>query len=486
MVLLDVFHEISQIAHILALPSNVHDDSTQTSRDTTPAGTPRGTPRNSPAPDHTSSSDDEGDSSDLEPSPPHVHAQPQSGERQSRAPRRPHQNIPSSSSVRSGSTSRPRIQLPRAPPRPRSAPPTKHRSRFNPSGGSDYRGSPAPSIAPSSPKEMKGAAPRELAHDVLSQGQWYRVPEKTIRLDFWSKIGIDTSAPARPSGHGGTSMMRTNSMPSYSPRETLLTPDGSRTSFFSPSSATEDSFSPAEGDFSDTENAHGKRERYLGPLFGSGGSSDGHSSGHHDLSGLDRLGHINLASSPHGTPKRRPASLKMSAPSSPRFGHRALSPSSPPAISDYPNPKLSPEQALVMDDAHSSKRLRSTSPASPPSSPSLANAAPALLTGAGPASPSTILQHPSPLMHHNIAAQSIPRSSSPLRFSSTLVQAHAPLPKSSLSSPALSHAQPAPAPLEDSLMDADETTPKVEVRADLPGGPPPVGLTNPTPPKIDV
>jgi hypothetical protein len=299
------------------------------------------------------------------------------------------------------------------------------------------------------------------------------VPEKTIRLDFWSKIGLDTGVPTRPTGHGGTSMMRTNSMPAFSPREALLTPDGSRSSFFSPSSATEDSFSAAEGDFSDTENTNGKRERYIGPLFSRAGSLEptslSASSSSGDLAALDRMGFINLASSPHGTPKRRSISLRPSAPTSPRLGHSPLSPAtSPPAapVADPLQPKLSPEQALIADnDAHAAKRIRSTSPASPPTSPSLTHATPTAAPvpvgpssiSSGPSSPTAGVQHPSPLMHHNIAAQSIPRSSSPLRFSSTAVDklAHAPLPKSSLSSPALSHTLPL-TPLADSAMDVEE------------------------------
>lgn len=455
----------------------------QTSRDSTPAGTPRGTPRHSPAPENTSSSASTGSSSDLEPSPPHVHAQPQSlGERQSRAPRRPHQGS-SSSVARSGSAGRPRVKLPRAPPRPQSAPPTKHRSRFGsasgPSGGGERQSSPPPSARTASKSGRQTPVQRELATDVLSQGQWYRVPEKTIRLDFWSKIGLDTGVPTRPTGHGGLSMMRTNSMPAYSPREALLTPDGSRSSFFSPLSATEDSFSAAEGDFSDSENPHGKRERYAGPLFSRAGSLEptniSASSSNGDLAALDRMGLINLASSPHGTPKRRSISLRPSAPTSPRLGHSPLSPAtSPPAapVADPITPKLSPEQTLIADnDAHAAKRMRSTSPASPPTSPSLTHASPAAAIPvgptsiSGPSSPTAGVQHPSPLMHHNIAAQSIPRSSSPLRFSSTAIDklAHAPLPKSSLSSPALSHTLPL-TPLADSAMDVEEppTTPVTE------------------------
>lgn len=300
------------------------------------------------------------------------------------------------------------------------------------------------------------------------------MPEKTIRLDFWSKIGLDAGVPTRPTGHGGTSMMRTNSMPAYSPREALLTPDGTRSSFFSPSSANEDSFSAAEGDFSDTENPNGKRDRYVGPLFSRAGSLEPNnvsaSSSSADLAALDRMGLINLASSPHGTPKRRSISLRPSAPTSPRLGHSPLSPAtSPPAalVADPLTPKLSPEQALIADDdAHAAKRIRSTSPASPPTSPSLTHASPAASpvpvgpsSISGPSSPTAGVQHPSPLMHHNIAAQSIPRSSSPLRFSSTAIDklAHAPLPKSSLSSPALSHTLPL-TPLADSAMDVEEPT----------------------------
>lgn len=108
---------------------------------------------------------------------------------------------------------------------------------------------------------------REPATDVLSQGNWYRVPEKTIRLDFWSKIGLGPGSSVAEGGVAGGSAFKTASAPAYTPRMNLLTPESAVSNSFSPTSTVDDTFGTTGGDFSDSENGNGKRGRYYGPLF---------------------------------------------------------------------------------------------------------------------------------------------------------------------------------------------------------------------------
>lgn len=338
---------------------------------------------------------------------------------------------------------------------------------------------------------------------MLSGGKWYRVPEKTIRLDFWSKIGLDPNgSKAGAVGHGGTSMMRTSSLPLYTPRN--LTPEGVDSPATSPVAAM---FPADHGGFSDSENAYGKRERYAGEGYGRGyGASSSNRSGYLSSdSGLDgHIGGMRLAGS---TPdKARPHSL--SPVTSPLVPHSAVQrPHSPlpvssshyyrqapqsspldisfhlpsssmlpstsvdvfiPHTSGYPyktqraeeidHPAhqsifgstaiASPTASFSYKDekesrsSHESKRFRSSSP-DVPISPTLAHSATVNSSGSSalfagnqhvssglqPTSP--LLQHPSPIIHHAVIAQSIPRASSPLRFSSRPVESGT-IPKSLL------------------------------------------------------
>jgi len=252
----------------------------QASRDSTPSRTPRTSPKFAAvslpqvsAPDSSSSSTS---SDSLEPSPPLPHAIPVAvpsvpGRPRQRQPRRPHVSAEASDTDgASTSRSHSRIRLPRAPPRPRSAPPSKHKSRFHSPSIDIFRTDKAPAPATMSDVEKLRAAEdvviqREPATDVLSQGNWYRVPEKTIRLDFWSKIGLGPGSSV--AGDHGTSMMRTASAPSYTPRMNVFTPEDAMSNSFSPTSTVDDTFGTSGGDFSDSENGNGKRGRYYGPLF---------------------------------------------------------------------------------------------------------------------------------------------------------------------------------------------------------------------------
>ncbi|CDZ97224.1 GATA-4/5/6 transcription factors [Phaffia rhodozyma] len=472
------------------------------SRDTTPAGTPR----NSPGPGAPSESD--ASSSELETSPKYNHAIPEGFERQSRAPRRPHQIALEAQTSSSRSHSRPRAHIPRPPPRPRSAPPSKHKSRFHPSAQSIdiFRAETPPASGTKVDVEkLRGRRPdwekdvitREQATDVLSGGKWYRVPEKTIRLDFWSKIGLDANGGRpgnRPVGHGGTSMMRTNSLPLYTPRN--MTPEVGDSPATSPVADR-----VANDGFSDSENAYGKRERYVG-RDSYGQPTSGYLSSDSGLDG--QIGGLRLAGTPsytrpnslspmtsplvpHSTIQRPLSPLPslhhpyrspiMSSPLEPAFNYSPLSSSTAPASVDVYVPETT-EYETLPSSGHGPKRLRSSSP-EVPLSPTLAhsstgntysplgamstvntspltsatavntspltsatavnspnnnasssgNNAGHVTPGLQPTSP--LLGNPSPIIHHAVIAQSIPRASSPLRFSSRPMEAGA-IPKSHL------------------------------------------------------
>ena len=101
---------------------------------------------------------------------------------------------------RAASVTRARPRLPRPPPRPRSAPPSKViKSRFADSSAIDiFRmdAGPPPETFDDVEKLRKAewtdeVIQREQATDVLSQGRWYRVPEK---------LGLPPERPDRPGG----------------------------------------------------------------------------------------------------------------------------------------------------------------------------------------------------------------------------------------------------------------------------------------------
>lgn len=405
------------------------------------------TPRNSPGPAHlpkdpqaTAAADGEDpSSSDLEPSPlgahalpvagPSAPAQPPAPPRQSRGPRRTYANDEEEMAPeRAASVTRARPRLPRPPPRPRSAPPSKViKSRFADSSAIDiFRmdAGPPPETFDDVEKLRKAewtdeVIQREQATDVLSQGRWYRVPEKTIRLDFWSKIGGETP-DVGGFNKASSSMARINSAPSM-PRAT---------DFGTPETDVEDSFGPPGGDFSDSENANGKRPRYDGPLFGgkkmpgSGGSQRIQT-----ITGLDGgMNKMVIGSSSGGSqvPSSLTHPLRLDAPLTSitqasavqRAGSRPPSSPTPdqagPSFVHAPIPRQAMARSPSFDDhphRNDSPAPASTSATAPASQPHLS---PPTTSAAG--TPATLTPHPlnSPTLSHNL-----PRASSPLRFSST-------------------------------------------------------------------
>lgn len=346
------------------------------------------------------------DSSSSDASPPVGHAAPVA--RTARQPRRPHaENSTATTSTSTARVSRPPRPPPRArsPPaaRPRSAPPSKRKPKKTNSPSLDIfladksQSATAPDVTYL--RQNPPLITREAATDVLIGGKVHRLPEQSIKLDFWTKaLGLSAT---RRDELAGSSVKRPMSLPSFSPRQNLLTPPSNDCSpNNSPSVSLENTFGTSGGDFGHLGRSSGgssKRSRsririedmaYDGPLFGASerGKSPGLAGG---------MGGMQIG--------RKPA---------------------PPTINTSPTESDG--------SGFSAKRQRSESPTTPTlSSASIQVLSPSGLTiHSAPSTPSSSATANAATANaaHVVAAGNLPRASSPLRTSFTLHQGGLPAP----------------------------------------------------------
>jgi hypothetical protein len=108
----------------------------------------------------------------------------------------------------------------------------------------------------------------------------HRLPEQSIKLDFWTKaLGLHAGPSVEATQRGAASL------PSFSPRQTLLTPPSNiSTPNISPSLSIENTFGTSGGDFGHLGRSSSGKKRsrirlddpaYDGPLFGQSSKASG-------------------------------------------------------------------------------------------------------------------------------------------------------------------------------------------------------------------